>query len=71
MDDAGEDLQQRGLARAVLADQRMGLALGDAELTPAQRPDGAERLADVAKLQRAHDQPVTSRIDSTFRCSRS
>ena len=33
-DDAGEDLQQRRLAGAVLADERVRLAFADAKVTP-------------------------------------
>ena len=44
LDESGEDLQQRRLAGAVLADQRVRLALGDVEADAAERVDGAERF---------------------------
>ena len=50
-DDAGEDLEQRGLAGAVLADQRVRFALGDVEADAAQRVHGAKRFLNAVELQ--------------------
>ena len=50
-DQAGQDLQQRGLAGAVLADQRVRLARGDVEADAAQRVDGAKGFVDAVELQ--------------------
>jgi hypothetical protein len=49
--DAGEDLQQRRLAGAVLADHAVHLAGLDAEAHVGQRANGAERLGDVLELE--------------------
>ncbi len=51
LDQSGEDLQQRRLAGAVLADERMRLALGHVEADAAQRVDGAKRFLNVVELQ--------------------
>ncbi len=48
---AGEDLDQRRLAGAVVADERHDLAGMDVELDVGQRRDGAEVLADAAQAQ--------------------
>ena len=53
-DDAGEDLEQRGLAGAVLADERVRLALADGEGHPVERLHGAERLAHVVEFESRH-----------------
>jgi hypothetical protein len=45
--DTGQDLHQRGLARAVLAHQGMDLAGAQVELHPVQRLDAGEGLAEV------------------------
>jgi len=49
-----ENLEQRRLAGAVLADDRVRLAVADREGDIAQRGDRAERLADLAKLDGRH-----------------
>ena len=49
---AGDDLDQRRLAGAVLADQGVDRAGLDAQAAGAQGDDGAERLGDVAQLER-------------------
>ncbi len=46
---AREDLEQRRLAGAVLADERVRLARRDVEADAAERAHGAERLAEVAE----------------------
>ena len=46
--DAGNDLDQRRLARTVLADQTMDLAAGDAPFDLIERLGAAEALADVS-----------------------
>jgi hypothetical protein len=43
---AGDDLHQRALACAVLADETMDLAGEKREVDPAQRLDAAKGLAD-------------------------
>jgi hypothetical protein len=48
---SGENLQQRGLAGPVLADERVRFPFGDGERDIAQRLDGAERLGDVHELE--------------------
>ena len=50
--DAAEDLDQRALAGAVLADQRVDLAEVGGERRVAQRPHAAERLRDAGRLDR-------------------
>src|SRR4030095_12600897 len=42
--DSGEDLHQRGFARAVFADQRMNLAAPRREVHPGERPRAGEGL---------------------------
>ncbi|GAA0000194.1 hypothetical protein BRDID11002_01940 [Bradyrhizobium diazoefficiens] len=49
---AGDDLDQRGLAGAVLAEQRMDLAGAKREVDLLQRTHSAEALADPAHLQK-------------------
>src|SRR5262249_14053859 len=51
LDDARQDLQERGLAGAVLADERVRLCRGDVEAHAPEGLDGAERLADVPELK--------------------
>ena len=48
---AGDDLDQRRLAGAVVAEQRHDLALADREADALQRFDGAEVLGDVVEHQ--------------------
>jgi hypothetical protein len=48
---AGEDLHQRRLAGAVVADQGDDLALIDIEVDVGQRPDGAEAFRDASDGQ--------------------
>ena len=73
---AGDDLDQRGLARAVFADQRVHLARAQVEGHAAQRTDGAERLGDAAELEErvhrrgsCHRRGASSRVSSR-RCGR-
>ncbi len=47
----GKNLQQGGLAGAVLADDRVRRALGDIEADAVEGGDGTERLADVAERE--------------------
>ena len=49
--DARDRLDQGGLARAVVADERGHLARGDGQVDVAERPDGAEVLADAAQFE--------------------
>ena len=53
-DDAGEHLEQRGLAGAVLAHQGVGFPAADTERHTAQRPHGAERLVNIDELEAWH-----------------
>ena len=48
---AGDHLDQGGLARAVLADQRVHLPGTDVEVDTAQRLDAAVALADAGQAQ--------------------
>ena len=48
---AGDDIHQRGLARAVLAAQRVNFAALQREIDPGQRFDGAEGFRDVADFK--------------------
>src|SRR5438045_9717765 len=48
---AGDDLHQRALARAVLADETMDLAGGEREVDPTQRLDAAEGLGDLLQFE--------------------
>jgi hypothetical protein len=52
--DPGQDLHQRRLAGAVLADQRVHLAGLEVEVDARQRGDLAEALVDAGHLQQAH-----------------
>ena len=61
---AAEDLQQRALARAVLAQQAHDLARAGLEAHPVQRLDAGEELADVVELQRRHHKPICLRISA-------
>ena len=54
--EAGQDLQQRGLAGAVLTDQRMGFAGFDLEAHAVEGLDGAKRFVDVVEGE-AHGRP--------------
>ena len=47
--DAGDDLDQRRLAGAVLAEQRMHLAGADVEADPVQRAHAGKRLGDLVE----------------------
>ena len=49
-DDAGQDLAQRRLPRAVLADERVDRPLLDRQADPVQGPHAAEGLGDVRQL---------------------
>jgi hypothetical protein len=49
--DAGDALDQRRLAGAVVADERHHLAGGDVEVDLVERLDGAEALRDPPELQ--------------------
>ena len=51
---AGNDLDQRRLARAVLADQAMDLARLEAEVDVAERVNAAESLGNVAEFEERH-----------------
>ena len=48
---AGDDLHQRALAGAVLADETVDLAGGEREVDVAQRLDAAERLRDAVQFE--------------------
>ena len=52
--DAEEDLDERGLARAVLAEQAVDLALLDRERDALERLDAAVVLAELARLDDRH-----------------
>ena len=52
---AGDDLDQRGLAGAVVAHQAHGFARLDCEIDAAQGLDGAEMLGDTAQLASQRD----------------
>ena len=58
--DTGDDLDQRGLARAVLADQRVDRAGLDPEAAGPEGDDGAERLGDVAQVEDRIGLPASS-----------
>jgi hypothetical protein len=51
LDQPGQDLQQRRLAGAVLADEGVRFALGDIEADAAQRVDGAKRFVDALETE--------------------
>ena len=59
LDHAGEDLDQRRLAGAVVADQADDLAAVDMKIDAAERIDAAVGFRDVAKLDQAlgHGRP--------------
>ena len=63
--DAGDDLHQRGLARAVLAHQRMDRPRPDPQLHIVQRDNAGEFLADVV-----HFQDVFTRVCAARRGAR-
>jgi hypothetical protein len=50
--DAGDALDQRRLAGAVVADERHHLAVAHLEVDVGQRLHGAERLGDSAELEK-------------------
>ena len=49
--DAGQNLYQRALARAIGPHQRMDLAAGNSQRRRSERDDGAESLGDIADLE--------------------
>src|SRR5207237_903040 len=51
LEDAGDDLDQRRLAGAVVADDRVHLAVAELEIRLAQRDHAAEMLGDCARLE--------------------
>ncbi len=53
-----QDLQQRRLACAVLADDGVGFGVGDGKGHIAERGDRAERFVDLPKLDRRHGYPL-------------
>ena len=53
-DEAGEDVQQGALARAVLANEGMHLARVDGEIDSRERGGGAESLLDAVQGDEAH-----------------
>ena len=57
---AGDDLDQRALARAVLADERVDLARHELERHAAQRADAAEGFAHAGESQEAAHAPDLS-----------
>ena len=57
---AGQDLDQRRLAGAVVADQRHDLAGVDVEIDVGQGRDGAEVLGDAAQAQHEFARRVLS-----------
>ena len=63
-DDAGQDLEERRLAGAVLADERVASPAATAEADAAQRADGAERLPDVVELEPWHASMLPDRRDA-------
>src|SRR6185436_11780158 len=52
--DTGEDIEERGLAGAIRADQAEHLARRDRKGNIAQRLDAAEALADAAAFEQVH-----------------
>ena len=67
--DAGEDLDERRFARAVLAEQRDDLAASDAERRVGKRLRAAETFIDVAGLKhgaRARARSSTRFLPSIF-----
>ena len=64
---SGEDLDQRRLAGAVLAEQAVHLTGADVEVDAVQRPDAGEGLDDAVHLQQrrlAGRSPVHARSTS-------
>ena len=61
--DPGDDLHQRGLARAVLADDGQYLARADLQVHVRQRRHAGERLADPAQLQSRRADVGTGSLD--------
>ncbi len=59
--EAGQDLYQGRLARAVLAEQAMDLARLDAQRGADQRPLAAERLREILDQQRRRGRALTAR----------
>src|SRR5260221_2785189 len=59
--EAVEDVHERRLARAVLAEQGVDLVLGDDEVDPVERREVAEALHDPAHLD--HRDPLSWRRD--------
>src|SRR5437762_71807 len=51
MRDSGDNLHQRGLARAVLSHQKMNFALVDAKVTVTERGDAAISLLYILQLK--------------------
>ena len=56
--DPREDLEQRGLARAVLSDEGVRLAGPNREADAPERAHGAKRLVDVDELEPRHAAPI-------------
>src|SRR6185295_4517704 len=56
-DRAAEDLDQRRLARAVLADERVDFAAADLEVDVVERPRRAVRLRQPLRREQRHDFP--------------
>ncbi len=56
--DAGEQIDQRRLARAVLAEQHVRLAARDVERHVLQRHDPGEMLTDASQLEKRADHRV-------------
>ena len=59
-DEPADQIEQRGLAGAVRADQRDDLALAHAEADPIENPQAAEALANVRAFEenRPHGFPL-------------
>src|SRR3546814_20147090 len=81
LEDATDDVQERGLARAARAEQRHDLPRIDLEAHVAQRVDAglplSEMLRDIAHMNErgfpdriAHDHPPSAVAGSTLRASR-
>ena len=65
---AGQDVDQRRLARAVLADERMDLAGDDVEVHAVERADAGEGHRDAAGLEeRGHGAPLTPALSRRMR----
>jgi hypothetical protein len=63
---AGEDLDERGLAGAIVADQPEHLALVDVEIDPSERVNASEGFGDVAEF----DQPLGHDVSPPLRSRR-